>query len=234
MPAGEPHDAVGPALERLERFLDTGLRAAERAHAINDPSVPDRLILAFLNALGHWDRVLALALCWRPEVLATWSAVAGRDELSEIARNPCTPIEVVQLVLAVGADEQLRADLACGHARDADVAAWLLADPSPRVRDAVREALGEARFEDDVESDQQPGNATTLAWLHEAVPATQVEDLLRAHLPAVAVSWRDDDEPDPHPECEEPRDAGPPDAQLEQAMALIEKVFRPDQPWDPA
>ena len=235
-----PSDDLNLMLQRLERFLDLDLANLARAEALNDESVPHHVVLAFLRTLGREDRLTALFFCWRPEVLAAAVAFAAYDDLAEILANPATPPQVVLAALDCGADEGLRCRAAEGHAHDPDVVATLLTDPSARVRAALDAALHAARRDAERASDQQRGGVDTLAWLHVAVPATEVEDQLesRAQDLTEAENARQAEElarhPDPAEPSAPPADVTPtPDPELDEAMALIELVFRPDRPWDP-
>ena len=146
-------------------------------------------------------------------------------ELNEIAGNPCTPIEIVHRLLADDPDEGLRIHPAQGQCDNADLAAWFLADESALVRDALRNSLDELREWKEGKADQHP-DATTVDWLHEAVPATEVEDLLEQHAneQVERVIWAEFDESEPDAQ---PDEAPSSDPHLESAVALLEMVFGP-------
>lgn len=230
------------ALDRLEQFLDAARSEAEHAEALNDASLSSPLILSFLRSLGDADLHRALYYCRRPLVLAAAAAFVDYDGMAEILGNPATPRWVLINALDDGADEGLRLRIAATRADDVEITAGLLADPSHRVRAAIGEALDAVRREDDRAAAERPGPPESLAWLHLAVPATDVEDQLEArarrHRDAAVERIVEElartgdlvDAPEPTVvPVEEPAS----DPELDEAKAVIELVFRPDRPWDP-
>lgn len=225
MASGPPHDALTRALDVLGRFLDQDLESFDRTLALNDASVPDEIVLGFLRVLDPPDRWAALARCWRPKVLAGWADVADRADLAIIARNCWTPSSTFRVLLKDG-DEEMRFNIAHGCVEDTEIAAWLLADGSPRVRAAMRETLAHYRVADEQVREQFRADAP-LEWLHEAVPAAENEDLLEAYaadeMKRHYGQWYDDPpatcDPDPELVTEKP------DPELEAAVAVLKGVF---------
>ncbi len=175
----EPQLTANEALDVLARFLDVTQDLLDRFQALNDSRVPDSLIEAFFATLEPALRLKALELCDRSTVLASWAHVGNVEERRRIAANEYTACTTL-LALAHDETEEVRSQIAFNPSADLDTTAWLMADPSPWVQEALRMTFEERKHDLDVEGDDElPGEDESLTFLFEMVPAAEEEDCLQ-------------------------------------------------------
>lgn len=133
----------GAAVELFRRYLDRDVDIEMREAALNDPAMPDSLILALLDGLPRLGnrRAALIGFCGRPAVLAELARSELADDRKLVAFNPTTPADVLR-TLARDPDAVVRANVAYNPNAERDVLALLMADPADDVRYAVADALG--------------------------------------------------------------------------------------------
>jgi hypothetical protein len=113
----------------------------EKAAAINDPNLPDHLVLRAIALLNSHSRLSTLAACERSSVLDAWGVLGNAKERAIVAFNPHTSAVTLRQ-LASDPVAHVRKQICFNPNAEPDVLAELLLDPSSEVQDAVQCAFG--------------------------------------------------------------------------------------------
>ena len=148
------------ALKVLEGFLNED-ESLDRAWSLNDPRVPDRLVLSWLPTIDPPTRVMALMECHRPAVLTLWASKGLLEEREAVAGNLMSPREV-QLLLLADPEPAVRIALVENVALDFDVLTGLLGDGSYLVQEALATSFAWVRAEETNPKEAGPGSEESL------------------------------------------------------------------------